>query len=343
MGMNTEQRDAVLTICVLAAMVDDAVDAERGEIATLVQRLGKMQDGTDGGAIMGAIYQRVATGQASVEFEAAKLDTPELKQRAYEMATAVCDADGAMYKRERDFLDRLQRALGLSEQFAAPVRDDADAIAAGSGGLALAAGAGAQGVGALMGVAGVAGAGGIGSAAEQEVDAMVKNYAILAGALELLPQTLATMAIIPLQAQMVYRIGKVHGYSLDSGHIKEFIGAAGIGMTGQVLEGFATKLLSGFVKKLGGAVAGRMIGGLMGGAVNMATGPLVSFATTYAIGMVAKQYYSGGRKLGAVDLKTLFGRQLESAKGLYQRHAGEISSRASGLDVGQVMRMVRGG
>ncbi len=239
-----------------------------------------------------------------------------------------------IYGRERVFLDRLQRALDISEKVASPIRQDSDAIGAGVGGFALAAGPGSQGVPTLTE--------GKGAAAEQEIDAMVRNYAILTGAMELLPNTLATMAIIPIQAQMVYRIGKVHGYTLDSGHIKEFVGAAGIGMTGQVLEGFATKLLGGFVRKIGGAVAGKLVGGLLGGAVSMATGPAVTFATTYAIGMVAKQYYGGGRKLGAVDLRTLFSRQFEAAKGLYERHAPEIASRANGLDVGQVMRMVRG-
>jgi len=332
--MKTEQRDAVLTICVLAATIDDAVDAERGEIVRIVEHLGEIGDGGEGATAMGAIYQRVTTGQVAIEHEAAKLDTPELRQIAYEMATAVCNADGAIYGRERAFLDRLQRALGMSEQAAAPIREDADAIAAGAGGLALAAGAGPQGVPML--------AEGKGAAAEKEIDSMVRNYAILTGALELLPNTLATMAIIPIQAQMVYRIGKVHGYTLDSGHIKEFVGAAGIGMTGQILEGFATKLLGGFVRKIGRAVAGKMVGGMLGGAVSMATGPAITFATTYAIGMVAKQYYGGGRKLGAVDLRTLFSTQFESAKGLYERHAPEIATRASGLDVGQVMRMVRG-
>ena len=44
---------------------------------------------------------------------------------------------------------------------------------------------------------------------------MILNYSILNGALELLPQSMASMAIIPLQMKMVYRIGKEHGYELD--------------------------------------------------------------------------------------------------------------------------------
>ena len=56
-----------------------------------------------------------------------------------------------------------------------------------------------------------------------EMDKMILNYAILNGALELLPQNLASMAIIPLQMKMVYRIGKAHGFELDRGHVKDFL------------------------------------------------------------------------------------------------------------------------
>ena len=59
---------------------------------------------------------------------------------------------------------------------------------------------------------------------------MILNYAILNGALELLPESLATMAIIPLQMKMVYRIGKTYGFELDRGHIKDFLATAGVGI-----------------------------------------------------------------------------------------------------------------
>lgn len=42
-----------------------------------------------------------------------------------------------------------------------------------------------------------------------------RNAAILNGALELLPETLSTMAIIPLQMRLVYNVGKAHGYEVE--------------------------------------------------------------------------------------------------------------------------------
>src|SRR6266566_5256826 len=50
-----------------------------------------------------------------------------------------------------------------------------------------------------------------------ERDRMILNTAILNGALEIMPHTLATMAIIPVQMRMVYQIGKRRGYELDRG------------------------------------------------------------------------------------------------------------------------------
>ena len=44
-------------------------------------------------------------GEASLEVEAAALKTPELRTLAYEMALAVCDADGVSSEKEKGFLE----------------------------------------------------------------------------------------------------------------------------------------------------------------------------------------------------------------------------------------------
>ena len=80
-----------------------------------------------------------------------------------------------------------------------------------------------------------------------ELDQAILNAAILNGALELLPETLSTMAIIPLQMKLVYRIGKAHGYELDSGHVKDFLATVGVGLTSQYLEQAGRKLLGGLL------------------------------------------------------------------------------------------------
>ena len=71
---------------------------------------------------------------------------------------------------------------------------------------------------------------------------MILRSAIVGGALELLPQTLATSAMVPMQTQMVYRAGAQRGFDLDRKSFFEFVATAGPGMAWQVFEGFARRL-----------------------------------------------------------------------------------------------------
>lgn len=169
---------------------------------------------------------------------------------------------------------------------------------------------------------------------EAEIDAMILNYAILNGALELLPQSTASMAIIPLQMKMVYRIGKDYGYELDRGHVKDFLATVGVGMTGQYLEEIGRKLIGG----LFGKAAGKMLGGLARGA----TGIAFSFVTTYALGQVARRYYAGGRVMSAQLLKDTYAATLGQAKAVQSQYMPQIEQRARTIDVGQIVQMVRG-
>ena len=169
---------------------------------------------------------------------------------------------------------------------------------------------------------------------EAELNKSILNYALMNGALELLPQSWASMAIIPLQIKMVYGIGKAHGVSLDQGHIKEFIAAAGVGLTSQYLEQFGRKLLGGLL--------GKAAGGLLGNVGSAATGMAFSFATTYALGQLAKRYYAGGRVMNTAVLKDTFQNLLGPAKQMQTQYLPQIQQKAGTLDMGSVMAMVRG-
>jgi uncharacterized protein (DUF697 family) len=122
-------------------------------------------------------------------------------------------------------------------------------------------------------------------AAGAKADQMVLNYAILNGALELLPESLATMAITPLQMKKVHRIGKAHGDELDRWRIKDLLAAAGVGLTSQVVEGDARRLPGGLLGKPGG--------GMMKSAGQQVASSAMSFATTWALGTRAARYYCG--------------------------------------------------
>jgi len=299
-----DERDAAIAaICVMAAFADGQKnDAER-------ERLRGILDG----AALAAVYQRVLLKRTTLDAEVARLQGAEERQLAYEMAVCVCDADGVADAAERAFLDRLRAALGLDGGTALAVRDQADALVVAAEPVAPTTPAQPAGA---------------------DADRLVLNYAILTAGLELLPQSMASLAIIPLQMKMVYRIGAQHGVPLDRSQVTELLGALGIGLTGQLVENFARKLLGGFARKAGGKA--------FGGLAKTAVGAATTFATTYGIGQVAQAYYAGGRRLDGAELKRLFAAKSGEAQALYAQYKGEIETRSRTIDVQQLLPMIRG-
>ncbi|RYF39038.1 MAG: GTPase, partial [Comamonadaceae bacterium] len=167
-----------------------------------------------------------------------------------------------------------------------------------------------------------------------EMDRTILKASIVNGALELLPESLSTMAIIPLQMRLVYGIGKAHGYELDRGHIKDFLATVGVGLTSQYLEQAGRKLLGGLLGKVGG--------GLLRGVGNQAVSSGMSFASTYALGHVAKRYYAGGRTLSTQMLKDAYADLTQQGQRLQTEHLPAIREQARTLDAGKVLAMVRG-
>ncbi|MBN8482531.1 MAG: hypothetical protein J0L88_13185, partial [Xanthomonadales bacterium] len=173
------------------------------------------------------------------------------------------------------------------------------------------------------------------AAQDAELDQAILKASILNGALELLPESLATMAIIPLQMKLVYRIGKAHGYELDSGHVKDFLATAGVGLTSQYLEQAGRKLLGGLLGRIGG--------GLLGGIGRQAVSSGMSFASTYALGHVAKRYYAGGRTLSTQMLREAFNAMLGQAQGLRAQYLPQMQEQARTLNVSKILDTVRNG
>jgi len=324
--MNPEQQKSILTIALYAAFADGAKhDREREEIRRIAESLA-----TDAGAPdLARLYQDVLLKRVSLEAAVAALADPGERQLAYEMAACVCDADGRQSEAEQRFLNELKALLKLDAGQAAAFEREADVIVELSEAAAPAVVAGAA-VAAAPGAVVAAQP----NVTEAELDKSILNYALMNGALELLPQSWASMAIIPLQIKMVYGIGKAHGVQLDQGHIKEFIAAAGVGLTSQYLEQFGRKLLGGLLGKAAGKTFGKV--------GSAATGVAFSFATTYALGQLAKRYYAGGRVMNTVVLKDTFQNLLGPAKQMQTQYLPQIQQQAGTLDMSRVMAMVRG-
>jgi uncharacterized protein (DUF697 family)/tellurite resistance protein len=321
--MNPE--NAILTISLFAAFADGANDdREREHIRRFAETLGS--DAPE----LPRLYQDVLLGRVKLSDATKALGELGQRQFAYEMAVCVCDADGVQGDGERRFLAELKTLLALAgdresnafERQADALADAASFIPARPAAPSRPATAPAAPVAAQP------------SVSEAELDKSILNYSILNGALELLPQSWASVAIIPLQIKMVYRIGKAYGNELDQGHIKEFLATVGVGLTSQYLEQFGRKLLGGLL----GKVAGKTVGGLG----RAATGVAFSFATTYALGQVARRYYAGGRQMSTQLLQDTFQQLLGPAKQIQSQYLPQIQQKAGSLDAGQIMAMVRG-
>ena len=341
--MTPQDQKSILTIALYAAFADgDKHDREREEIRRIADTLATQAHAPE----LGGLYQDVLLQRVKLDSAASALSSTGLRQLAYEMAVCVCDADGRLSEPERRFLQDLKGLLNLSAASTAAFEQEAETVLTLSDNVlspsrpvaASALGAAAMGAAASAAMASSGPASPPASlpatVSDAELNKSILNYALLNGALELLPQSWASMAIIPLQIKMVYGLGKAHGVELDQGHIKEFIAAAGVGLTSQYLEQFGRKLLGGLLGKLAGRTVGKV-----GGA---ATGMAMSFATTYALGQLAKGYYRGGRVMNTDLLRQTYQGLLGPAQQMQTRYLPQIQQKAATLDMGQVMAMARG-
>jgi uncharacterized protein (DUF697 family)/tellurite resistance protein len=320
--MEKQATQSILTVALMAAFADGLKDErEREAIRKLAETLG-----ADGGVDLPALYREVLLSKPQLADVVAPLGDPALRQYAYEMAVGIVNADGAQNTAEGDFLARLAQALQLPAAAAESTARSASALAdaAIEPAPAAAAAATVAATGTVLGKANVN---------EAELDKTIMTASITNAALELLPESLASMAIIPLQMRLVYRIGKAYGYEMDSTHAKDFIATLGVGLTSQYVEQFGRKLLGGLLGGLGGGI-GRTVG-------KQAASSGLTFATTYAIGRVAQRYYAGGRTLDSATLKQTFSGLLAEARGMVPQYQAQIEQAARTIDTRNLLSMVR--
>jgi uncharacterized protein (DUF697 family) len=259
--------------------------------------------------------RKQVSGGLNLADVAARLTSDAARHRAYEAALVVCNADGPANPAEEKFLSALQAALGLAPSALQPLEH-------GTRALATAATSAPPTVATSERLP-----------ADATLDDVILKQAMLTGALEILPDNLASLAILPVQLRLVYLVGQQYGQQLDANQVKDLAGTLGIGAAAQLVEGVVRKVL-------GGLTSG-VLGGLLGGATGLAAGAAVSFASTYAPGHVAKQYYAQGRRLSAEDLRELFVRFQGEAKGLLPKVQGQIQSLAGSLNLQDVVQQLR--
>jgi tellurite resistance protein/uncharacterized protein (DUF697 family) len=303
--MNQTDFEAIVTIAAMAALADGHQDpTERDRLATMVGRLGM--------ETLDAAAERIKRGNVSVTHVARLLSGDDARQLAYNTATAICNADGVCNDAEQKFLAELGATLGIMPAVVKTTQDGARALASAS--------VTASAVEVRTGT----------PSSDAGLDDLILKQAMITGALEILPDQLANVAILPLQMRLVYQIGQRYGQQLDANQLKDLAGTLGIGAAAQMMEGVVRKVLGG--------VAGSILGGMVGGATGLAAGAAVTFGSTYALGHVAKQYYAQGRRLSADDLRSLFTRFQGEAKALFPKVQEQIQAQARTLNLQSVLK-----
>lgn len=331
--MNTEEVRAILTICLLAAYSDgDKHDREREQIRQVAEGLAN-----DEQINLPGLYQEVLLRRVQMADVVPRLVSKDARQLAYEMAVCVCEADGQTSAQEQGFLAHLREALGQAAPTGFVEQAETVAMAPLQASPAVqpevvAAGQEAPHPAGVDTLAGTAAQRRPGMLTAADMDRKILNASILNGAIELLPENLSTLAIIPLQMRLVYQVGQSYGYELDSGHIKDLLATLGVGLTSQYLEQAGRKLLSSLLGK-----------GLLGGLGRQAVSSSMSFASTYALGHVANQYYAGGRTLNSQMLRDAYQHVMADGRKLQTQYLPQMQETARGLNTTKILQMVRGG
>lgn len=320
-GMTDAQRQAILNLCVQAALADGNASAtERAGLQQAALRLGLP------GLAAGATDADLRTRVQAIGDAAGALRGEDTARMAYEMAVAICAADGSPNPAEQWFLEELHGALGLPREQAQQIQQRAAAITSTPFTVVV------PSVGAAA-TATPPPAVSVPAVSNAELDRMILNNSILAGALELLPHTLAMMAIVPVQMRLVYQVGKAHGYELDRGHITDFLATVCVGLASQMVESFAERAVRG--------VLGHFVGGIGRGLLGQATSSGLAFATTYALGQLARQYYAGGRRFGAIELRGLYDSLLGQGRSLQANYLPQMREQAGRVNLGSLTSMLR--
>ena len=153
--------------------------------------------------------------------------------------------------------------------------------------------------------------------------------AITIGEIAWFPVVVAVQALFTTALALILAALTVHFRD-----IKDLLATVGVGLTGQYVEQFGRKLVGGLLGSIGG--------GLLRGIGSAGTGAAFSFATTYALGQVAKRYYAGGRTLDGAGLQQAFQSMLGDARQLQGKYTAQIAEQARTLDLNKLLAAVKG-
>ena len=147
-------------------------------------------------------------------------------------------------------------------------------------------------------------------ARQKEINQDVLKYSILSAVLGFNPIPIASIAtdvaVIGLQAKMFRDIGQYWGRETSDDSVKQVLSGIGVGTGARIAANNLVKFFPGL------------------GSVFAAT---TNFASTWAVGKVANQYWESGGKADTKMLRELFQRSKEEGKNAFKQHKAEIDAK----------------
>jgi uncharacterized protein (DUF697 family)/tellurite resistance protein len=147
-------------------------------------------------------------------------------------------------------------------------------------------------------------------ARQKEIDEDVLKYSILSAVLGAFPIPIASiatdLAVVGLQAKMFRDIGQYWGRETSKDTVKQVMGGIGVGTGARI----AVNNLAKFIPGVGSVVAAS-----------------TNFASTWALGKVANQYWESGGKADMKMLKELFVKSRAEGKTAYEKNKAAIEAK----------------
>ncbi len=245
----------------------------------------------EGVTLEGATRQSLFEEDIDLSAELAKLQSDEAKEQAYSSAYSLAYADGECHPDEQKMLDQIKQALNVGDEKVTLLQriygETKDTVL-------------------LSNIKKIDDP----EKRAKEVKEDILKYSIGAGVLGAFPIpgiAIATdLAAVAIQIKMVRDVGMYYGFELGNKDAKGLLGAVGLGTGARI----AVNNLAKFVPGWGVAFA-----------------ITSNFASTWALGKIAVQYFESGCKADFSTLKDAFKKAEKEGKSEYKAHKGDIEAK----------------
>jgi uncharacterized protein (DUF697 family) len=250
-----------------------------------------LEDAIQAAPPAGVTVDALLNGAYDVDAELARITSQEGRDATFSSAFAMAYADRHVDPAEQALLDKIEKAFVVPKEtkglFGRLFAEAKDTVS-------------------LTSIAPIADP----ARRKKEIDEDVLKYSILSAVLGAFPipiVSIATdLAVVGLQAKMFRDIGQYWGRESTKDTAKQIMGGLGVGTGARI----AVNNLAKFIPGVGSVVAAS-----------------TNFASTWALGKVANQYWESGGKADMKMMKELFQRSKQEGKKEYEANKAAIEAK----------------